>query len=98
MVKLHFKLPHHLDKLHDELLEAGIKPIAVEGNREGDCWITISEDASNEVIKQIEDIVSNHDPAPPERVDKKQRLLNKIHDASNLDQLKEALIEYFTKH
>ncbi len=63
-MKLHFYKTHNLEKLHDELLQSGIKPMYVEGF-DNDIWITIQDDTPQEVVDKIETIINAHDPIPP---------------------------------
>ena len=61
-MRLHYK-GVNTNKLHDELIAAGIRAWPVE-SKGSDTWIGMPDDTPKEVLDQIAAIVAAHDPAP----------------------------------
>jgi len=86
-MKLHFT-GVNTNKLHDELIAAGIVPQLVE-SLDADTWITI-EDSQETAVNAV---VVAHDPAPaPEPPDPDEELAAAITAATSLEELKNALL------
>ena len=62
-MKLHYK-GANTNKLHDELIAAGIRPWPVE-SKGVDVYLGMPDNTPKEVLDQIAAIVAAHDPAPP---------------------------------
>jgi len=59
------------NKLHDELIASGVKPLLVESKGEK-TWITFEEGTDMELVQQI---IDTHDPTPlPPKPSEKERL------------------------
>ena len=61
-MKLHYK-GANTNKLHDELIAAGIRPWPVESRGE-DTWLGMPDDTPKETLDKIAAVIAAHDPAP----------------------------------
>lgn len=87
--RLHYTKPHHLSKLHDELLAVGIVPERVEGEGD-DIWITTDAAAA-----AVAGVIEAHDQAPiPSPALSAKLLEDAVASASTLDEIKLALVAY----
>lgn len=75
------------NKLHDELIAAGIVPLLVE-SKDGTTWATFEDGADDAAIAAV---VAAHDPTPAPVVDPDAELSAAITAATTLAQLKAAL-------
>jgi len=86
-MKLHFT-GVNTNKLHDELITAGIVPQLVE-SLDADTWITV-EDSQEAAVNAVAAV---HDPTPlPEPLDPDEELAAAITASTTLDELKTALL------
>lgn len=86
-MKLHFTNVN-TNKLHDELIVAGVIPQLVE-SLDADTWVTVED--SQEVA--VNAMVAVHDPTPlPDLPDPDEELAAAIVAATSLDELKNALL------
>jgi hypothetical protein len=92
MARLHFT-GVSTNKLHDELITAGIIPQLVE-SLGADTWITVDDSQ----VEAVNDVVVAHDPTPkPSPPDPDEELAAAIQAATTLDELKDALLGKFEK-
>lgn len=75
------------NKLHDELIAAGIVPLLVQ-SRDGTTWIMFDDGADEAAIAAV---VAAHDPTPVPEVDPDAELVAAITAATTLAALKAAL-------
>lgn len=61
--QLTFQTAHHLLKLHDELLAAGLTPSLVRGDDET-VWLRFDGDVDEQAVQAV---IDAHDPTPPEQ-------------------------------
>ncbi|HEY8414758.1 MAG TPA: hypothetical protein VIK99_03190 [Thermaerobacter sp.] len=105
MRRLVFKRPHHLNKLHEELLEKvpALRPrpgpsgepeaVLLIGGDGGTVEMLVPDDLTPEDIEAIQAVVEAHDPTPPPPPpDPDEELIQAISRAKTLEELKEALI------
>ena len=89
-MKLHYQNVN-TNKLHDELIAAGIRPWPVE-SKGNDVYIGMPDDTPKEVLEQIAASVAAHNPTPVPVVDADLELVAAIQSATTLEELKNALL------
>ena len=89
MTTADFTLAHDLDKLHNELHAAGIRPELVESDGHT-VWLTFP---SKPDTAAIEAVLAAHDPTPPPpAASLTSKLANELEKAATFEEAKPALI------